>query len=1426
MTDQYKVGQIIELNDGRTATVSFAGTTQFAPGDWVGVVFDEPSGKNDGSVQGQRYFECDPGHGMFLRPGGVGKILEQPKAKAKPPTAAGSARPGVPAAAPKSRPSSMANGVRWQGSQDPAALRRQSINSASPSPGARLMNGKSVGFEECEIIEQRIDIVSQSPTKQGVRSTTSSLSNNAGAPPIRGQTAATSTASRLHGKPTTTSSRPSLSSTASRASTQSSVTSRSTRPSLGASSATSRTKTTPATSASRNTPTQPSTRSTRPNLAPTSRAANGAARPPRQESNEKLDRIPDSEDMEPPNEDGAEEDPKESSEREDQPFEKINGHAEPPAARPSPKPPSQPTQRSANTARQIEDLETRLRMTEKKRDEDKERLKTLEHLKTEKDRFEGIIQKLQAKLHPQQQELVELRKTVKEQETKVQEAERTLADHETDVEMATVDREMAEEQAEAARIELDACKSTLEEMKLEVEVLREENQEFGREVSSEERSSLGWIHLERENERYRDAIVRLRDMTQDTEAELKDQIASLQQDLKDLSGVQEQFQETKERLSQSQAAVEDLKQQLDTALGAEDMLEEMTEKNLTLTEQIDELKLTIEDLESLKELNDELELNHVEAEKQMQEELDFKDSILGDQRQHAAQQDERLADYEYTTNKFRELVANLQSHLEDMKASQQINEVEAEDLNSRSKAMADLNLKLQSSAAKSQANSVDMELRRLEAQEAVEHLSIVQMFLPDSFRSERDSVLAYLRFRRISAKSKVLHQALRAKISGEAAANPPEDVFAICDILEKLVWISAMCDRFISSINACSLEKFPRYEGALYDLEPVERGLNGYLELLKKGEMKERTVSEELSRSKALLTHLSEAHLTSDSLDEYAEDVLMRTMLTQSYLENTATALSFTKAMLPLPEDSNGNAESSDTAAPSNDFANEAEILISQTRSAKVVAGKAVTSITELKARSMSLTKETSSTSDECDNLSSSLATLTLQLGTHLRRTIDQSESAETPEDADTDGYPDTPIRTLLRTSLSDFCKSHIPDTTSSTPFPILRTHLRHITERLSRILDLCADLTNTLEFERGPPPWELRAAELKHAKLTSISTEEELKRLKDDIHERATQLRLRDQTLEEQAVKIELLEARTKDANLKANRITELQRFVDEGRRREKDLMDAMTAQTVDVQNLKGERDRWKRVADERQPVAASDDDSYSGSGGENETTDDAGAGHAARRQKRKNRKALGDRAVATAREMEALRLEVTGLQASVKFLYSDNRRVRLARPDEAQMNWLKEPVVLSSRERWELHAKNTFAAPRSTAARNDAGPAGDKEDAIPTAADRRTKANAHLTRLLDIALSTPFPADLSVLSATAPENRLKWRPAKQKSEWKCARAREQWEAWKGEVAEIVAGPGVLRKSADGVRGEGRHRRWHGGAGGSMDLRIPGAFR
>ena len=47
--------------------IAFIGETKFAPGEWAGIVLDEPVGKNDGSVAGVRYFQCEPKRGVFAR---------------------------------------------------------------------------------------------------------------------------------------------------------------------------------------------------------------------------------------------------------------------------------------------------------------------------------------------------------------------------------------------------------------------------------------------------------------------------------------------------------------------------------------------------------------------------------------------------------------------------------------------------------------------------------------------------------------------------------------------------------------------------------------------------------------------------------------------------------------------------------------------------------------------------------------------------------------------------------------------------------------------------------------------------------------------------------------------------------------------------------------------------------------------------------------------------------------------------------------------------------------------------------------------------------------------------------------------------------------------------------------------------------------
>lgn len=64
----FAVGDRCVVGDKRWAgVVRFVGTTHFAEGTWIGVELDLKLGKNDGSVQGTRYFFCEPRRGIFVR---------------------------------------------------------------------------------------------------------------------------------------------------------------------------------------------------------------------------------------------------------------------------------------------------------------------------------------------------------------------------------------------------------------------------------------------------------------------------------------------------------------------------------------------------------------------------------------------------------------------------------------------------------------------------------------------------------------------------------------------------------------------------------------------------------------------------------------------------------------------------------------------------------------------------------------------------------------------------------------------------------------------------------------------------------------------------------------------------------------------------------------------------------------------------------------------------------------------------------------------------------------------------------------------------------------------------------------------------------------------------------------------------------------
>ncbi|KYQ58267.1 Kinesin-like protein KIF13A, partial [Trachymyrmex zeteki] len=62
-----------------SGVIAYVGPTEFASGIWIGVELDAPTGKNDGAVNGHRYFTCRPKCGIFVK---MDKLIQDRRGRA------------------------------------------------------------------------------------------------------------------------------------------------------------------------------------------------------------------------------------------------------------------------------------------------------------------------------------------------------------------------------------------------------------------------------------------------------------------------------------------------------------------------------------------------------------------------------------------------------------------------------------------------------------------------------------------------------------------------------------------------------------------------------------------------------------------------------------------------------------------------------------------------------------------------------------------------------------------------------------------------------------------------------------------------------------------------------------------------------------------------------------------------------------------------------------------------------------------------------------------------------------------------------------------------------------------------------------------------------------------------------------------------
>ncbi|KAJ1896591.1 hypothetical protein LPJ81_004708 [Coemansia sp. IMI 209127] len=920
--------------------------------------------------------------------------------------------------------------------------------------------------------------------------------------------------------------------------------------------------------------------------------------------------------------------------------------------------------------KQYEELRLKYRYLELKRSEDRQRLQEADGIRAEAEQAVRVRDKLAAKVTAQQEDIRALKTKVKEIGAERERTEASYSEAMDMVEMLSVDKEMAEEKAESLAQEISAMREQLDEASTNLDVYRQEGGDHSAVLSSGDRNSatvLEFTQLQKQNERLKEALVRLRDVTTENESQLNQKIKVLEREVQTVQELADENGTLKENIAVRDSQIEDLKERLDDSFGAEEMIEDLSERNLTLSGKVEELQSTVESLEALCEVNNEMDEARTEEMQGLRAEIDKLNVVANDKNRSIDKLEEAVAVFQYNIGQYRDLVSSLQSDVQRLREREQAQATEAATVSSRTQEMESLSLQLRSTILKTKAKTIDLEMRRLEADQATEQLQLTAPFLPDHFyRSENEALKALLAFKRLEAKGSILCTQLEQEEKTDAAIS--DSFVATAEIRTLLAQLSGYAGLFVSFLSTCSASEFMRLGSLLHDTQGIERRLNGLIDLLRNEEFRASETLPEIRRLASQVLGLADAHVPVDSQATagprlgimvarlaYGSDVQVANLfyIEQLLVSGPAVAAEDDEAVV-IPFTKRDQQRIADDVLPV--VAN----VVQSCRACKAVAIK-------LLRRSDDLVRAGSVLSGRALEQFAQLVQTNRELSDYCvrSRTVIQdffataaAAAAQAAED-DTERAPVSLGRLLQDVN---GIAHDVFGASDAVPMGLALGASQRLGKELGVALASIGDSNNVCKIEAAEAPWIRRAKHFKASLVQNADVQRRTEALNEEIISLARELKVRDQAIQEYSVKTEMLGKRADVARKQADQMREMQREL-ENKRSDLDAYEGATAVLEDeIRRLKHEK---KKLLEQHQQQATSRA-AAAAAGGAMAYDDDYST--------------LGVTAARLPTDLLGLRSKITRLQESVAYLRTENAHMRAKYQFKEEMHMLTaEPLLVN---------------------------------------------------------------------------------------------------------------------------------------------------
>ena len=542
------------------------------------------------------------------------------------------------------------------------------------------------------------------------------------------------------------------------------------------------------------------------------------------------------------------------------------------------------------------DLEEKLETLKIKRNEDRAKLIQFQQL-TE---FKNKMQIEHAELQRQYQKAKSELKETQEQFESYKEEMSTAAET---IEMATLDKEMAEEQLDQFKQENEELNERVIELEKQVNSMKEDLAQMASNASTTGSNASGsnaavlsfqLKQSEEQNVKLKEAVIRLRDLNKVD----KDRLDGLEKQLEQKSKIIEDFGKEKEKWLNEIKNLEEarlaLTEQVDDDMGATEMVEHLTRKNIDLEDQNIALEEERNDLEQLRDIEQQIQEEMKGVEVQLREELDMVQASRHELLMKLNQANDQLADAADMVSRFRQLVASLreengQLRIENGELSDQISDHHTSQTKAP-QAPLDPIPSARSGNQKLRVNQVQLEMSKIEVSSLRKYIELVLQFMPETWQqsstSEHVAIETYLCVGRIIDKAGMISHKVSDWFGEWSAIADPGEAWTRNFVLQnsesqQINFSSAVklhcfdlclqAGQFIALANSLAPENAIVLLSSLSaDLSQQERSIDSFVEKLKNSQLDETSNLDALAQPAETLRRMFELQKNSAQSDKLA----------------------------------------------------------------------------------------------------------------------------------------------------------------------------------------------------------------------------------------------------------------------------------------------------------------------------------------------------------------------------------------------------------------------------------------------------------------------------------------------------------------------------------------------------------------------------